>query len=140
MRRAGVGARRHGRHVARLQNEEARRGRAPAAGRHISHHRNGRGDDLLDGLAHGIHQAAGRVQADDDQRGVFLLGLLDGARNDLGRDGVHHAIHVHRDHLRRRGQRLRGERQRKRENRNLVSQSTLTIHPSRTPWSEKAPW
>ena len=79
MRRAGIGARRHGRHVAGFQNEEAGGCRARAARRDVSNHRHGRGDDLLDGLAHGVHQAAGSVQADQNERGMFLLGLRDGA-------------------------------------------------------------
>ena len=130
MRRAGIGPRRHRRHIAGFQNEEARRGRASAAGSHVGDHRHRRGDDRLDGLAHGIHQSAGSIEADQQEIRVFLFGLRDRGAHDLGGNRMHHPIHVHRNNLGSRGQGLRGERQR--DHRNYAdSQSTHTIHYSR---------
>ena len=99
VRRAGVGSRGHGRHVAGLQDEEARGSGASSAGRDIGHYRDGRGDDLLDNLAHRIHQPAGRVETDEEQRRVLRFRLRDGAAHDFNGDGVHHAVHVHRNYF-----------------------------------------
>ena len=103
MRRAAVGAGRHGGDIARLQNEEARGGGPPSAWFDVSDYGNGRGDDFLDGVAHRIHQPARRVQVDDDKRGVLLLGARNGASDDLGGDGMHDPVHVHGDDLHGRG-------------------------------------
>ena len=67
MRGAGVRTGRHGRHVAGLEKEEARRSGPSAAGSHVGHDGDGRGKHLLDGLAHRIHQPAGGIQADDQE-------------------------------------------------------------------------
>ena len=95
MRGAGVGARRHGGYVAGLENKESGGGRARTAGSDIGDHGHGRSDDLLDGLAHRVHETARRIQADHYERGIFLFGLLDGARQDVHGDRVDHAIHIH---------------------------------------------
>ena len=71
----------------------------PPLGRDVGDHGNGRGDDLLDGLAHRVHQAAGRVQADEDNLGALRTRLLDRAGDDFDGDGVDHAVHVHGDHF-----------------------------------------
>ena len=100
MRGAGVSAGRHGSDVAGFQNEESSGGRARAAGRHISDDRHRRGDKLLDGFAHGIHETAGSVQAHQQQGGIFLLGLPDGVRQDFDCDRMNDAIHVDGQHMR----------------------------------------
>ena len=102
MRRAGCGTGRHGGDVAGFQDEEARGGGARSTGRHVGNHRNGRSDDLFDGGAHGVHEAARRVEPDQHQRCLLRTGLCDGTGDDFDGDGMHHAIHVHRDHSRRR--------------------------------------
>ena len=63
-----------------------------------------------------------------NERRVLLFGLCDGAGDDLGGDGVHHAVHVHGDDLRRRGGCLRDERKHKsRESRCLAIQPQYTL-------------
>ena len=117
MRRAGVGARRHRRHIAGFQNEEARRCGAPAArAPHRSPPEPARQTMLLDRVAHGVHQAAGRVQANQQQRGVFAARPARWRRATISAViGMHHAIHVHRDRLSgRRADGLRHQRKRQR--------------------------
>src|SRR5471030_162746 len=142
MRRARVGSRRHGGDVTRFQQKKSGRRRAPAARGHVSDHGNWGSDDFLDSLAHGIHQSARSIQPYENQRSVFLFGLGDRAADNLGRDGVYHAIHVDRDYFRGRRNGLRPKRQRYGEkaasdiaNYHGSSQSN-TIYTTQTTWSE----
>src|SRR5471032_437227 len=142
MRRARVCSRRHGGDVTRFQQKKSGRRRAPAARGHVSDHGNRGSDDFLDSLAHGINQSARSIQPYENQRSVFLFGLGDRAADNLGGDGVHHAIHVDRDYFRGRRNGLRPKRQRYGEkaasdiaNYHGSSQSN-TIYTTQTTWSE----
>ena len=126
MRRAGVGARRHGGDIARFQQEEAGRCGAPAAGRNISDYRNRRRDDLFDGVPHGVHETSGSVEAEDHDGGIFGFRPIDCAADDFRGHGMHYPIHVHRNRFRGRGHSLRQKRKRHCRS-GLSAQSTLTI-------------
>ena len=78
-RRAQVGARSHGRHGARIQNIRAGARRAGPAGGDIDNHGKGRGEHVLDDLAHGGVEAARGVHAQDDHLGAALPRLLQAA-------------------------------------------------------------
>ena len=130
VRRAGCGSRRHGRDVARLQQEESGRCRAPAAGRHIGHHRNRRRDNLFDGGAHRVHQSARCVESHQDQRCIFVLGLCDCAVHNFGGDGMDHPVHVHRDDFRVMRPRPVPPAPAPMSNPRVVAQSISNIHPS----------
>ena len=103
--RASVGSGRHGGYVARFQNEEARRSGAATARFDVGDDGDGRGDDFLNGFAHRVHQSAGSVEANDEERGVLLFGASNGASDDLDGDGMNDPIHIHGDDLHGRGKR-----------------------------------
>ncbi len=99
MRRAGVGAGRHGGDVGGFQDEEPGRGGARAAGRDVDDDRHGRSDDLLDDLARRFGQAAGRRKADQDGVGVLRLGGFDAAGDVFQRDGVNGVVDVEAENV-----------------------------------------
>ncbi len=86
MRRAGIGAGRHRRDVGRFKNEEAGRGSIRSRRRDVDDHRNRRGENLLDDVARGVHQPAGRAQLNEHGIGVRLARVLDGAVDVLSTD------------------------------------------------------
>ena len=111
MRRAGVGARRHGGHVAGFQQEEAGRGGASAAGRDIGDDGNRRRDDLFDRLRASRPSSRRGCSAGPEQGRHFPFSPGRCARgDDLGGDGVDHAVHIDRDDLAARGRRRRAQK------------------------------
>ena len=48
----------------------------------------------------GVHQSAGSIQANQNRRGIFALGLVDGVADDFDGDGMDDAVDIDRDYLR----------------------------------------
>jgi hypothetical protein len=97
MGRARVCSRRHRGNVGRLENEEAGRGGIGAGGRDIDDDGHRRSQNLLDDLARGIDQAAGRTQLDEHGISIGLPRMLDGAVDVLGADGLDGVIQANFD-------------------------------------------
>ncbi|MNZ88437.1 hypothetical protein D3C78_1073300 [compost metagenome] len=113
-RRAEIGAGRHRRDVAGIQDVGAGARRPRAARRHVADHRNRTGEDRLDDRAHGGVQPARRVHADHDQRCLLFLGTGDAAHQVVGGgrpDRTVDAEHHHRRAGRRRSRRKQREQQ-----------------------------
>ena len=83
-RRAQVGAGRHRRHVARIENVSAGARGVRAGRRDEADHRHRGGEDLLDDDAHRIDQTARRVHAQDDQVRALLERLGEAALDVVG--------------------------------------------------------
>ena len=60
--------------------------------------RHGRTQDRLDYFAHGGVEAAGRVDRDQDQAGMFSIGLFDFTDDVFGEDGLDFAVNVKFDY------------------------------------------
>jgi hypothetical protein len=89
---AGVRSGRHRSHVAGLQQKKSGRRGPRAARRYVCHHRHRRCGKFLDQMARCIQQASWRVEADQEQFGVFGLGLLHRVLHDFNCDGMNHAV------------------------------------------------
>ena len=100
MRRAGVAAGSHCRHVGGFQKEKSCRSGPASGGRDIDDDRDRRGEDPAHHLAHGIEQAAGRI--DLDQHGVGMLGRgrVQPARHVVRADGLNGVVEVDDHHFR----------------------------------------
>ena len=85
-RRADVRLRRHRRDVGGLGDVQARGCGARAVRRHVDHHRHRRGEDVLHDVPGRVVQAAGRVEPEDDDVGVRVLGVVE-RLVDPGRGG-----------------------------------------------------
>ena len=127
---AGIGSGSHRRNVAGFEEEKSGRGGAASTRRYIRDDRDGRSDHLLDGLAHRVHEPARSIQTDEHRLSVAGLRLLEGPGDDIHRDRMDDAIHVHGDHLRRSVCRRRKQRQ-KNKTRKSRSHAILNIPQSR---------
>ena len=100
MGRAGVGAGSHRSHIGSFQEEESRRS-GPASGRgNIHDDGDRRGDDLAHHLPHGIEQAAGCIDFDQDGARVLRRGRIQPALHVVGADGLNGVVDVDQDHPR----------------------------------------
>jgi len=98
-------------YIAGFEQKKTRRSGSSATRPDISDYRNGRSDDLLDGFAHGVHQPAGGVEAQNQRHCPFTLRFSQGTGNDLGGNGMNHPVYIRGDHNRRGGTRRRGQGQ-----------------------------
>ncbi len=83
--------------MARVEDVGAGARRAGAARRHIGDHRDRRGEDVLDDVAHGRAQAPRRVHAQDEDGGVQLPRLLEARMDELGRRRSDGPLHLEQD-------------------------------------------
>src|SRR5205823_6209077 len=128
-------------YVTRFQQKEARGCGTPTAWAHVGDHGHRRRDDFLDGLPHGVHQSARRVETYEHQRSVFVSGLGESASNNFDGDGMDHPIHVNGDYFRGRRDGLRHEERHRHRCENRAtqdsSQSNLKYYtPLQIRWSE----
>ena len=99
-RRARGWSRRHGRDMARVQDEGAGARGARAARRDEGGHRHRRGEDVLDQAPHrGVEPARG-VHAHDHELRLILRGALDRAAHEIRRRGADGAVERHHQHRR----------------------------------------
>jgi len=78
--------------MALFSDKDASGGGPCACWRHVNDDGNAGGEYLLDDGPHGIHEASWRIHLDDEALGPVLLGLVDGLRDEFGRNGVDNAI------------------------------------------------
>ncbi|MNJ31058.1 hypothetical protein D3C77_256780 [compost metagenome] len=97
-RGADVGARRHGRHMAGVEDECPGARCTCAARGDVDDDRHGRSEDIADYLTHGGVQPARRIQPQDHRLRVESSGLREAAGQVVGAGGADHPIHMHHDH------------------------------------------
>ena len=95
---AQVGGGRHRGDVAGIEDVGAGAGRPRAVGGDEGRHRHGRGEDVLDDLAHRGIQAAGRIHAQHDELGLTLYCLLQPAADVVGGGGADRAVDLQDEH------------------------------------------
>ncbi len=68
-----------------------------ARGRHIGNHGNLRVQDALDHVAHGIRQAARRVECQHEERRLLLVGARECAQEELAGRGTDRVLDLDQD-------------------------------------------